>query len=1048
MILFFILMGVVGYGIGKNPEMFASPEPTTFPKAVLKLPQEVSAVPPLAMEQTLADAYRLKPDRRFLIAIEKTHLLIAGTVGKADSQFEKDHWTLLHNGKAIGQVPEFPDFPDLLKVLKGWARQLSDSHPSFLNDGTALDKEFKLRFELALGDFQPNQLAHHLQTLNAYFEDGTRRVELLVFAARALSVLAFNLLDTLEVSDEVPAQALALLAAAQELAGEELIKAEAQLAELMQYSTHAQKRVQQLPVSDGLRQYVLQDTPALKVLAEQEHSDWETRYLYLLRLAKSGKISEWEDWFSDGFPHLQDDPLALYKTSLIIDSFSDNNYYARQVRLLIQDELKVEQEGMPSESAVGEFFEELSALSEIAQLFGELKNISDDAIELKEFESSLEGLGDLYTGPFLDASTYQSFFRGHFYSTLHTDGHQYLDRLSSTEEAEQFLKETGASLGEGQNIFQKWFGGNAEPENAGGQASHSVSRNWTADERSQDFYRWFSFWIGTAKRKVQPIQILDIMAGMPTLGGEPLHKVYDEARGFIPFNHPAKYRLLKRLVARLDSRMAHREHMRMLALDELYDLELTERIARSLSVSGAGHYPFQKNWYLKFIGDSKSLLKTLRSGKGTVKSRIWILDFLEDLKMLKDRTLIREYHKLVKEDPEDWYVRKPFINFLMRKKHYTEARKQALDWLERDVEVTGLEKIIAQNFVAESLLEQKKYHQAYKAISKVVKGYQGKSLRLAGQILDKLDQPGKAEAMFGKAIKRYPGSYKQTQAMVNFLWGRGRYDDARDTVFRFPGGLAMQNWRSDMARGFYHTFKARPEKEAEAAFDSLLTGPNVSPAALAYIPGTLHNGKYSRLAFKLQSKLQGQKSQQLMFEVKGYEFLKAWKGERAALKWLKSKNPARFGMHSANVFFEKKKFPLLWDMIPGNPGPQVWLLRAAGSLRSKPTAAQRRALLKYFRKNDPTSTRNQLGRYLLGKISEEDLLRQADDPVKRLEFAFYIGWKARAQGDWYKAARWLRIALETGQRGHWEYGWAGNLLFHWQDESFALSYLKKHPELD
>ncbi len=1018
LILTFILMGVVGYAFGKHPDLFFTPSHQTFKTAQLELAPGVVSVPPLKMEAALAAGYRLKPDNRFLLAVDKMVQLITGNSGKAEARFEKGIWTIFHNGEFVGKLPEIPDLKDFLKILKHYARVLSDRDSTFIKNGTALAPGFKFKSTQALESFQPKIVAQHLREIDSLVKKGTRRSDLLVPSAKALSILSFNHLDTLEVADDVPAQALAVLAAAQVFSGELLVKEEARLAEEMGYATHAQELVRQLKVSDPLRQYILHDTPALKALAVKRTSDWETRFLYLLRLAKSKNNSVWEQWYDEGFPLEYEDTLALFKTGLILDSFSDNNYYARNVRQLIFKTLKLEIEGPATQSAVGEFFDEILSLSEIAQIFSSLQEMSEEALEISELESDLSELEDIYTGPFLDAATYQSFFRGLFYSSLYTNGRQYLDRISSLQDAEQFLLDTGTSAS-----------GDSEETRLGA-----------------NFHQWFSFLIQSSRRTVQPMQVLHMSEGMPLLKGEPVHKAYEEARQFIPYGSPIKLRVLKRLFARMDTRVSHLEHVRWLALEDLMDLGMSEHLARSMYTAGRGLFPYQESWYLKFIGDSKTLLKNLRSGKGSVKSRVWILGFLEDIKTLKDRTLIREYRKLIQEDPENWLVRQPFVKFLIRKKHYKEARKHCLDWLEKDVEVSGLEKVAAHNFVAEAFLKEKKYLKAYEEISKVVRGYQGKSLRLAGQIMDKLGEQGKAESIFRKAIQRYPGSYKQTQSLINFLWSQKRYDEVLKLIKEFPGGLKMENWRSDLAIGFYNTFKDRPDDEAIAAFESLLNG-GIQSSYLRYIPGTLHNGEHSRLAFKLQSRLKGKKSQQLFFEIKAYKFLKAWKGRRAAYKWLKARNPGQYGIHSANVFFERKNFPMLWDLIPPNPEPQVWLLRAAASLRSRPTATQRRQLQKYFRKNDPSSTRNQMGRYLLGKISEEDLLEQANDPVKRLESAFYIAWKARAKGDWYKAARWFRIAIETGEKKHWEYGWAGNHLFKWKDRGFALSYLKKHPEL-
>lgn len=131
--------------------------------------------------------------------------------------------------------------------------------------------------------------------------------------------------------------------------------------------------------------------------------------------------------------------------------------------------------------------------------------------------------------------------------------------------------------------------------------------------------------------------------------------------------------------------------------------------------------------------------------------------------------------------------------------------------------------------------------------------------------MDKLGKHGKAESIFRNAIKRYPGSFKQTQNLINFLWSQKRYNEALQQIQSFPGGLSMENWRSDLALGFYETFKDRPDEEAIAAFESMLNG-GIPSSYLGYIPGTLQKGNFSRLAFKLQTRLKGKKSQQLFLK--------------------------------------------------------------------------------------------------------------------------------------------------------------------------------------
>ena len=82
-----------------------------------------------------------------------------------------------------------------------------------------------------------------------------------------------------------------------------------------------------------------------------------------------------------------------------------------------------------------------------------------------------------------------------------------------------------------------------------------------------------------------------------------------------------------------------------------------------------------------------------------------------------------------------------------------------------------------------------------------------------------------------------------------------------------------------------------------------------------------------------------------------------------------------------------------------------------------------------------------LGKYLLGMETEEGLLELATDDKRRCEYAYFIGFKAQAEGRYEDASDWYRIATETGLIPNGEYRWARRALMKWKDSGKSLENL-------
>lgn len=70
-------------------------------------------------------------------------------------------------------------------------------------------------------------------------------------------------------------------------------------------------------------------------------------------------------------------------------------------------------------------------------------------------------------------------------------------------------------------------------------------------------------------------------------------------------------------------------------------------------------------------------------------------------------------------------------------------------------------------------------------------------------------------------------------------------------------------------------------------------------------------------------------------------------------------------------------------------------------------------------------------RYLLGMTSRDDLRALARAPRDRCEFAYYIGFSERLEGNYGEAAQWYQLCRETLFNKNGEFAFASDELLLW-----------------
>jgi len=187
-------------------------------------------------------------------------------------------------------------------------------------------------------------------------------------------------------------------------------------------------------------------------------------------------------------------------------------------------------------------------------------------------------------------------------------------------------------------------------------------------------------------------------------------------------------------------------------------------------------------------------------------------------------------------------------------------------------------------------------------------------------------------------------------------------------------------------------------------------------------------------------------SQSLDKKMRAYGYLKAARGKNAAIDWLRQTVPHEKVTEAAYLAFENGDYEVLWELVQDpsatDPSGFLWLLRAAVSLKlGQHQTPRKEELVNHYQQADPQQHYHLIGRYLLGLASERDVLPLATDAAHRCQIAFFLGWKAHAEGRYEEASDWYRIAVETASHTNWEYNWAYRILKVWNNHAKSLTRL-------
>jgi tetratricopeptide (TPR) repeat protein len=366
-------------------------------------------------------------------------------------------------------------------------------------------------------------------------------------------------------------------------------------------------------------------------------------------------------------------------------------------------------------------------------------------------------------------------------------------------------------------------------------------------------------------------------------------------------------------------------------------------------------------------------------------------------------------------------------------KRYKESAAVLKKWIDTYGQ-KNLTTTIFKGGLAERYLDMGKPQLALDVLAEETGSYQSGVMITLAKAYEKVGRPDRAEAMYQKALERYPTVNHILSGSAAFMWRNNRDGEAAEYIAR--GRKLNGQFSRWYFNDYMDVFALAPEERIMKAFDHMAAkGASVWEInALAF---RFNKEKRPEIACKLMSKAPGGgRIQNLEKSVNLYKVVRKWKGEDKARAVLAPSFSPQLSGPMAMVLFKEGLFDLILtgiknpDEYPPGYIEFMWLLKLMAWQACDKPDGYPTGFTSHYDKRSPDHYHS-IGKYMMGTMSRSELLRLIKTPKQRCEFAYYIGYSERMKGNFPAAANWYQICLETGLSNNGEYHWASTELFWW-----------------
>jgi hypothetical protein len=974
--------------------------------------ESVAQVPPERMLEVVRAERVLLPDIRFVGAVAETWRIVKGARGKLRVAYDHHRWTLTLDGNVVGSLADTASYVEALDLLRSWSTTLLRTHPR-LTGAAPEGLEAAARRAGAEDPFSERTI-EDLEKLDAAWSKGIRSPESLDLAGRGLVTLCLQSLDRVGVGDPIYAKALAFTALREASQSRRLPEEEALLASLMGYRTDAEALVETLAESSPTRLWTGRDTKRFRAEAERPDAGRRLRYLFLLRLASETNIVEWTAWLGARCPELRGG-IPFARAALELNDFGPD----RQNAGLMLDVLSLEMADAPRAAgvwaALRRLMEEAPATRDLIALFRVVVPAPPPGSPgvLRSFEDALAAKTGR-TGSLVDPDTERAYYRCLFYSALYTLGIYELDRRGSAPDALDFAR----SLRDGPP----------------GPAA--------------DFSRWFGDLARTSNDAQNVSLLIEDLDGLRALGQPAIERVGDDALRILPANDPRNAAAAAKYGRRLDARPSSRLAFGVLCLNEQLDIPCYERYY------GSAVRAWGRQWYAAFpgflrrAGGRQALLEMVADPSVKASARVLALQILD-----RDGSAGEDLTSLVlavaTDDPSDTKATDYACRFLQDHGRFHDAETLLRRDLRDHPDASDLRKAQQASSLAEVLLLEGRNEEAWNAVQPWLATGKSDAYEAGSLALEALGRSAEALKMAQARLNRYPGASARA-GMAELLWMQGRAADVPPFLQdpRYP--INPFDWKNEVGPAFRDAFAHRSTEEMQAAF-AILVGSGINPWYLAEMSSVLARANRFDAAFTLLTTVTARQPGVGAIDPRfdAYRYLRAWKGEDAAVAWVQSALTPQLRFRALEATLDEGLLDLFWKIEDPPAGPHgadnVALLRAAAYALSPAKAEDRRARLRTYFEGHRDSSQSAFGLYLTGVTPQAEFLRLASDPSRRAGVAYCVGLKTLGSQQFEEASEWLLIALETATPNTKDYQSAKNVLFRWARDGVGFDRMAKEP---
>lgn len=980
----------------------------------------IMEVAPQDMYQAFLYQYRLRPDDRFIKVFEILAERFVEYRGGPQSQSPYSVGEVLSNGKEIlvpllkkGQtvaeirLPLPMTFSRAMSAFNEWLEIMEQGteHPEV----TAFRQDPWKELEEANTDINmvdPRYIINGLMKLDELWHEVGPEPQILRAAVRGYAMLLMVLIpDRMDYTDSLAAHALSFLAMAKRLDPKlSLASEEALLAMSMGYTAHATALLQGSfaespdPVGRIFAAYVKQDLQALTGLQEQAP---EVLGAYLLaRLYRDMRL--WDEAEKVAGELFVKYP-ALYPTIVEIIKSGDLGT-AKILKVLYPLDILARLEYVMTPSSLADE----KTWQERAKGFRGEESVGN--ISLTQFETLLDKwqpLGpDTDQGFLIDEKRVKTIFRTLYSGALYLRFNVLFDRWAVVEKAENYAQLLAAEDKDHPLVMEMLAKVYAE-----------LGRREEANAICAELIKHPN---ASARLAVMALEKMD----------DPLGKL----------------RLAPAVAHKMDGRQQHLFLMGWVFY-HLLNYDLAEKYY-SLGLAQNPH------WYEGYIdlaqvtGSDEPLSSAIMRFPFSFRLMEEAGDyFVEKNDYASKGKALECYDLALKLVPTRKLLPVKKAKALRQLNRYDEAVQVLKAWIEEHGQ-NGLTTTYYKSSLADTYLEMGKPHLAVEVVADQVASYQAAAMMVGARAYEEVGEIELAEEIYRKAVNRYPTVDHVLSGTAAFLWRQGRSKEAAAIIAQGRKSMGrFSRWYFD---DFVDAFAQASEEQIIEAVDLL-----IEQGATAWEIGALgFHFRYKNrpeITYKIIEKAPAQRTMvQLERIVDIYKVLREWKGEEEALEYLNKAVRPQMRMPLVMVLFKDGMFDLILtelndpESYPAAYKEFLWLQRLIAwlALQKNPADLEgemtghykqslQTKLIGKFAKKGAHDYYYDIGRYLLGMISRDELLDLVKTTKQRCEFAYYIGLSERLKTNFPEAANWYHLCQETLLQNNGEFHWASDELFWW-----------------